>query len=158
MKFSAQEAYGLRCLLALGRHPEGSVTISEIARDEGLTEPYVAKLMSVLRKEGYVTSTRGQAGGYTLERAPQKIRVSDVLEVLGGRLYEPGFCERYSGHEDACTHNDDCSLRPLWQSVQVAIDRVLDGVTLAHLLEGDHSFVAPIQLSAAPPRRTGGGS
>lgn len=155
MKFSAQEEYGLRCLLAIGRHPESSVTISEIARNEGLTEPHVAKLMSVLRKEGFVTSTRGQSGGYTLERAPGDISVPQVLEVLGGRLYESGFCERYSGHEASCTHNDDCSLRPLWKSVQVAIDRVLHGVTLAHLLEGDESFEPPIQLMAAPPRRSG---
>lgn len=156
MKFSAQEEYGLRCLLAIGRHPKGSITISEVARGEGLTEPYVAKLISVLRKEGFVTSTRGQSGGYTLAREPSELSVPQVLEALGGRLYEPGFCDRYSGHEAACTHNDDCSLRPLWKSVQVAIDRVLHDVTLAHLLDGDESFEPPIQLTAAPRRRAEG--
>lgn len=154
MKFSAQEEYGLRCLMAIGRSAD-SCTIAEIARSEGLTEPYAAKLLSVLRKEGLLTSTRGQSGGYTLARPPEKIEVAPVLEALGGRLYEAGFCDRYSGQETSCTHNDDCSLRPLWNSVQAAIDRVLHGVTLADLIvQGKPD--APIQLMAEPPRRAGG--
>ena len=63
MKFSAQEEYGLRCLLQLGRQAEkGSMTIPEISSAEGLSGPYVAKLMRVLRQGGFVQSTRGQVG------------------------------------------------------------------------------------------------
>lgn len=153
MKFSAQEEYGLRCLMAIGRAAD-SCTIAEIARSEGLTEPYAAKLLSVLRKEGLLISTRGQAGGYSLALPPEKIEVAPVLEALGGRLYEPGFCDRYAGQETSCTHSDDCSLRPLWNSVQAAIDRVLDGVTLADLLV-QAAPPAPLQLQAEP-RRAGG--
>lgn len=148
MKFSSQEEYGLRCLMAIGRSDSASTTIAEIARDEGLTEPYVAKLVSVLRKEGFVRSIRGQSGGYTLEREAGAIAVADVLNALGGRLYEPGFCERHSGQEDACTHVDGCSLRPLWHRVQFAVDRVLHGITLQDLLAGGMGRDEPIRLAA----------
>ena len=49
MKISSQEEYGLRCLLRLARGDEqSSLTIPEIAHAEGLSAPYVAKLLAVL--------------------------------------------------------------------------------------------------------------
>ena len=81
MKFSAQEEYGLRCLLQIARSQE-SMTIPEIAKIEGLSQTHVAKLLMILRKEGFITSTRGQAGGYALAKSPSEINVGQVLESL----------------------------------------------------------------------------
>ena len=87
MKFSAQEEYGLRCLLQIARlGPEGSLTIPEIARHEGMSPTHVAKLLMILRRDGFLASTRGQQGGYALALPPEKTYVGDVLASLGGRL------------------------------------------------------------------------
>jgi Rrf2 family protein len=135
MKFSTQEEYGLRCLLAIARAPKGRVvTISVIARDENLSEPHVAKLLMSLRKNGFIVSLRGHAGGYVLSRDPSDIVLGDVLEALGGRLYGNGFCRRHSGLSPICVHKSDCSLRSLWFDVQTAVDSVLYRRTLAELL------------------------
>ncbi|MCH8268306.1 MAG: Rrf2 family transcriptional regulator, partial [Acidobacteria bacterium] len=108
MKFSAQEEYGLRCLLQIGRQAEkGSLTIPAISSAEGLSAPYVAKLMRVLRQGGFVQSTRGQVGGYVLSRPPEQIVIGEVLALLGGRFYEPEFCERYPGDEEIGTPTVD---------------------------------------------------
>lgn len=135
MKFSAQEEYGLRCLLAIGRAGAGqSVTVAEISKAEGLTLPNVAKLVNLLRREGYVSSTRGQSGGYSLSKPPEEIRISDVLIALGGRLYDDEFCDKHSGSEEICVHDSTCQVRTLWRRVQVAVDQVLYDLTLADLL------------------------
>src|SRR5262245_16943984 len=138
MKLSSQEEYGLRCLIQVARHdPEGSVTIPEIARIEGLSIPHVAKLMRLLRRGGFVKSVRGQAGGYKLARTPERINIGEVLAWLGGRLFEPSFCSLHSGMAKLCTHTVDCSIRSLWQSVQHVVDQVLAKVTLCDLLGGE---------------------
>jgi Rrf2 family protein len=135
MKFTAQEEYGLRCLLRVAGAKNGeSAAISEIAQAEGLSVPYVGKLMSVLRQSQLVSSVRGQAGGYVLSRAPETISVAEVLAALGGRLFEPGFCDDFTGLEQICTRSTDCAIRSLWRSVQQAVDGVLTGITLRHLL------------------------
>ncbi|MCG9895818.1 MAG: Rrf2 family transcriptional regulator [Fimbriimonadaceae bacterium] len=152
MKFSAQEEYGLRCLLAVARQgDQASLTIPEISRMEGLTPSHVAKLMAILRKSGFVRSTRGQLGGYQLGMAPEKMIVKDVLESLGGRLYGDGFCERHSGIEPECVHEGDCLLRPLWLQVQHAVDVVLVRYTVADLL--DESIPEPLLVLGAVPAR-----
>lgn len=156
MKFSAQEEYGLRCLLQIARTgPSGSLTIPEISRHEGLTQTHVAKLLMILRKEGFITSTRGQAGGYALARPAGQIAVGEVLAALGGKLYDNEFCVRHSGQNSICTHAVDCSVRSLWQVIQGAVDQVVDRLSLADLMtEGDRPnvqlFDAPRRAAAAP--------
>ena len=103
MKLSAQEEYGLRCLLHMAKAGPGqSQSIPEISRAEGLSIPNVAKLMRILRLGGMVDSVRGQAGGYTLARPADEISVGEVLSLLGGNLFGPQFCERHAGLERVC--------------------------------------------------------
>jgi Rrf2 family protein len=137
VKFSAQEEYGLRCLLQLGMQGlGGSLTISELSQREGISVPNVAKMMRVMRRAGFVCSTRGKDGGYTLARPAVELRISEVLATLGGRLYEPGFCERHAGTEQVCCHETECSIRSVWQTVQSSVDQVLSQLTLQDLLTG----------------------
>lgn len=146
MKLSTQEEYGLRCLLQLARHPPGtSLTIPEMSRAEGLSAPIVAKLLRVLRQEGFVGSVRGQHGGYTLGRPAEHIRVSEVVKALGGPLYDPAFCDHYAGSEETCGHSfAACSVRSLWDRVQRAVDEVLSQISLQDLLShGHYKFEQP---------------
>jgi len=152
MKLSAQEEYGLRCLLRVASAGEGeSLTIPEIGRAEALSIAYVAKLMRILRRGKLVKSVRGQTGGYALARKAANIPVGEVLAALGGRLFEPGFCDQFPGLERLCTHSVDCSIRSLWRAVQSAVDSVLAGITLEDLLQKESDMTVRL-LSAAKHR------
>jgi Rrf2 family protein len=143
MKFSAQEEYGLRCLLQIGRQgPGGSLTIPEIAAAERLSVPHVAKLMRILRQGGLVKSIRGQSGGYALSCPPEQIIVGEALAALGGRFFETAYCERFPGTVDLCTHTVDCSIRSLWRAVQIGVDQVLSRTTLRDLLASEQEMAS----------------
>jgi len=151
MKLSSQEEYGLRCLLRVGREgPEGSVTIAQVSRSEGITEPNVAKMMRVLRQGGFIQSTRGQSGGYSLARPAEQILLGEALACLGGRIYEPAFCESHTGIERLCTHMPDCSIRSVWRMVQQAVDQVLGKITLRDLLGTEEEMNAFRPRPGAP--------
>lgn len=152
MKFSAQEEYGLRCLVAIGR--KESVTIPEISRSEGLTEAHVAKLLMILRQGGFVTSTRGQTGGYALARPAEQVAINEVLAHLGGRLYDAEFCGKHSGREDVCAHSFKCSIRSIWSTVQQAVDAVLDRISLADIIRDEPE--GKVALLASPPAEVRG--
>jgi Rrf2 family protein len=154
MKITAQEEYGLRCLLRLARAGSGQpLTIPEVAAAEKLSGPYVAKLLSVLRQAGLIESTRGRAGGYHLARPPADIRLGAVMRSLGEPLFEdPIYCERHASPEtkEPCVHHDGCSLRALWQTLEQWMRRILDQVTLADLLQSEGQIAERLraQLSA----------
>src|SRR4030095_15344084 len=135
MKLSTQEEYGLRCVLQLGRRGDAeSLTIAELSQREGISPANVAKIMRVLRRSGFVKSTRGQAGGYALARPADQISVAEVLSALGGRLFDSGFCDRHAGVEVRCHHLGDCSIRPVLRQLQDVVDQVLGRLMLKNLL------------------------
>ena len=149
MKLSAHEEYGLRCLLRIGLAGNSeSVTIPEISQAEALSPAYTAKLLRMLRRGGFIKSARGKAGGYTLARPAAEIIIGDVIDGLGGRLFESkNFCHEHSGQIKVCTRSVDCSVRSLWHAVQSVVDEVLSKTTLQDLLrtEGEmNSWVKSI--------------
>src|SRR5271166_2755158 len=112
MKITAQEEYGLRCLLRLAQAPEGqSLTLPEVAASEGLSVPYAAKVLSVLRHAGLIDSVRGRTGGYRLARPPEQIALGTLLLTLGEPLFdEPTYCQRHTAPgADNCVHHGGCT-------------------------------------------------
>lgn len=151
MKMSAQEEYGLRCLLRLGQAGDGaSLTLSELSKGEGIPQPNVAKMMRILRRAGFVRSTRGKEGGYTLSRRPEEINVGETLALLGGRLFDSRFCDRHAGTSRLCTHTSDCSIRSVWRTLQDAIDGVLGRMTLKDLLRSEEEMRVWVSPRAVP--------
>ena len=157
MRFTAQEEYGLRCLLQMARHEEeGGMAIPEIAKREGITTAYVGKLMRVLREAGMVESTRGQKGGYRLAKPAERISLSEILVSLGGEFYPKDHCNRYPGNEHVCVHNSDCSIRSAWMNLDILLDRILGRVMLKDLLRSERAMADWLQGNAENlvPRET----
>lgn len=139
MKLTAQEEYGLRCLLQVARRapsPESPpLSIRDIALAEGLSVDYAAKLLRVLRQGNLVTSERGATGGYRLARPAAELKLSEVLRALDTPMYSNEFCEAHVGQVGRCVHQHDCTMRSLWQAIQAAVDEVSSRLSLQDLLQ-----------------------
>ena len=144
MKFNTQEEYGLRCLLRIARFHElgKALTIPEISRGEGISEHTTAKILRALRIGGFIESARGHLGGYTLARSPEDIYIKNVLNELGGRLYDESFCASHSKGDFLCTVNSDCTVRSLWVHIQNSVDEAIKELKLKDLLENKLSISA----------------
>jgi Rrf2 family transcriptional regulator, iron-sulfur cluster assembly transcription factor len=151
MKLNANEEYGLRCLvrLAYAGHDGQSLTIPEISQAEGVSPAYAAKILRVLRRGGFVKAARGKDGGYLLARPSSEIVLADVIDALGGRLFESNFCDSHAGQVAICTRSVDCSVRSLWRAVQVAVDGVLSKITLRDLLQNEEDMNSLVQVIPA---------
>ncbi len=150
MRFTAQEEYGLRCMVHIARHAaDRPVTIQEISRAERLTAAYVAKLLRILRRGRLVESRHGPAGGYRLPRRPEDISVAEILGVLDGRLFRQKFCERYPGGHSACVHTSTCSIRTLWAGLDLIMEGILSRTSLLDLANMNRNLPEWIRNQAA---------
>lgn len=150
MKVTAMEEYGMRCLVQLARsyRTKTPLTIPEIADLEGLSTPYVGKIMASLRSGGLVASVRGRTGGYALSRNPRAITLDEVLTILGGRLFTSSYCEKYHGSSGKdCVHSTDCTLRPVWGSIELIVGSVLRRMSLADLVESEETMRSNLSQS-----------
>ena len=141
MKISRLEEYGLRCMLQLAKCVGQSVHVEEIARMEGLSKAYVAKILSPLRRAGLVSSVRGVQGGYLLTRPPESITLTEVLFALEATEVGEEFCRTHRGNCPRCVHMPDCGIRAMWLLVTERVYQALSHITLAELL-GKETVVA----------------
>ena len=139
MKISAQEEYGLRCLVQLATLPEGeSLTLPQIAEREGISTANAGKLMWLLNKAGFVQSTRGTKGGYYLARSAGDIRLSEIIKVLDADAVGK-HCDSHTGVMDKCVHTGDCGIRPVLIGLHEIVENALSRITLAHLVGTERS-------------------
>ena len=145
MKLSAQEEYGLRCLLQLAKAAKSgeSLTLSQIAGQEGISSANAGKLMWILTKAGLVVSMRGTKGGYSLARPASEIRLNQVIRVLEGEPTE-SHCKSYAGVLDACIHTGDCGIRPVIVELHQIVDNALAEITLSQLLGSEANVDAAL--------------
>src|SRR5437868_9490013 len=125
MKISAQEEYGLRCLVQLATLRAGeSLTLPQIADREGISTANAGKLMWLLNKAGFVQSTRGTKGGYFLSRPAADIRLNEIIKVLDEEVLN-AHCGSYTGVMDKCVHTGDCGIRPVIVGLHEIVENAL---------------------------------
>ncbi|MBI4913110.1 MAG: Rrf2 family transcriptional regulator [Acidobacteria bacterium] len=87
MKVSTKGRYGLQLMLELAlQWGRGPVLVATIAQRQGLPPKYLHVLLGSLKAAGLLKVQRGPSGGCELSRAPSRIQVLEILEILEGRL------------------------------------------------------------------------
>ncbi len=137
MHFSAQEEYGLRCVLHLARKQDAnSVTAREISECEQISLDYVHKLLGILKRNGLITSIRGINGGFSLKHPPGEISVCDVLKMLSSELNSEGHCAKFSRRKShSCQGQVECKVKPFWDTVFRIYEEFGSRVTIQDLID-----------------------
>lgn len=133
MKISTKGRYALRLMLDLAMNDtESVVRIKDIAERQGISDKYLEQIISILNKAGYVRSTRGAQGGYSLKKRPQEYTVGMILKLTEGSL-APVSCVE----EDAvsCERRECCATIEVWKKLDAAVNDVVESITLADLVE-----------------------
>ena len=125
MKVSAKMDYAVRALVELALHwPDTDPRpISDISRKAGVPHKFLIHILIALKSLGYVHSTRGKAGGYTLTLEPKEINLANVVKQWGGL---GSFDE-----QKRKTKKDAISL--LWGEIDKSVIQTLRGVSLEDL-------------------------
>ena len=133
MKFSTRTLYGLKAVLALaGRFGEGSLAVSQIARQESISTPYLEQILNALKKKGLVKSVRGPQGGYVLNRKPSEISLEDLFCALEGKKF---FA--IGGLPAVTSENTETTIANFifWKKFETLLQDGLSGVTVKELLD-----------------------
>ena len=132
MKFSTRARYGTRALLDLAIHyDEGQVSLKDIAQRQQISTQYLEHLITPLLAAGIIRSTRGPKGGVSLARAPNKIILNEVIQVLEGST-APVDCV---DDPKLCPRSESCVTRDIWDEMKQAMNRVLESTNLQDLVE-----------------------
>ena len=85
MRFSVGVEYAMHCLLYMTDSPSAKAFgIKDLATYQGVSETYLSKVFTKLKKSGILNSIPGVNGGYELARAPENISFWDIVEAIEG--------------------------------------------------------------------------
>ena len=133
MKISTKGRYAVRVMLDLALNNNGEcIKVKEIAARQGISEKYLEQIIAVLNKAGYVKSVRGAQGGYRIAKDPADFTVGMILRLTEGSLAPVACLEEGA---DICERCDTCETLEVWQELYDAVNKVVDGVTIADLVE-----------------------
>lgn len=132
MKISTKGRYALRMMIEIGMNPDQCTKISQIALRQGISDKYLEQIATILVKAGYIRSIRGAQGGYVLVKKPEEYTVGMILRQTEGSL-SPVIC--LDEEVNSCERAAKCACLTLWARLKNAINRVVDEVTLADLIE-----------------------
>lgn len=138
MKISTKGKNAIKLMVDLATYNHGEpVSVKDIAKRQNISEKYLEQIIGMLNKAALVKSIRGAHGGYVLNYPPEKYTVGKILRAVEGDL-APTDCVGENGI--ACENKSTCVSYLLWQKLETAVNEVLDGITLADMLEWQNTL------------------
>ena len=132
LKFSKKTDYAIILLAHLGM-VEVPVSASEVASYYQLPPSMIANILKQLSTAGIMRSTRGQNGGYTLQKTPQEITLAEIISIMDGPFHLVECVHLEKGCK--CKIATICPTQGPLRALHERIQRLIESVTLAKILE-----------------------
>mgnify|MGYP001157219211 FL=1 len=135
MKLTTKGRYAVLALTEIALSEDKNlIKISEIAKSQNISSTYLEQILLNLKKNGFVKAVRGPNGGYKLALEAENIIMSDVIEVIEGKIEAKGCSHKNvscTGISGKCLNHD------LWDELGKQIDLFLSHISLKDILEGN---------------------
>lgn len=125
--FSKKCEYGLQAVLYLAAHMNDEVIrVDKIANELNIPKEFVSKILQSLREHGIIESKKGKAGGFTLAKYPNQIRLIDIVEAIDGLGI---FNSCVLGFPN-CNPDHPCPVHDKWGKLRTEAYRMLSEETI----------------------------
>jgi FeS assembly SUF system regulator len=131
LKISRLADYAVVIMTGLSRQGAAHLSACDIAKEVGLPEPTVSKILKLLARAGLLESLRGARGGYGLVKTARDTTMADIIAAVDGPIALTACTEKGSGD---CTLRGHCAMHGRWNPLNRAILTALEGVTLADMM------------------------
>jgi len=128
--FTTTFSYGLRLLINLSLNGKEPKQLKKIADEEGISLPYLRKLILSLEKAGLVKGLRGPGGGFVLSRPPEKVSITEVINTLSRNKVLD--CVKSAS---ACKRSKECAVKDLLEEAYIKFQSVFEDKNLANIIK-----------------------
>lgn len=153
MRLTTYSDYTLRVLMFLALDRKRLATIPEIAEAYGISRNHLMKVVHHLARAGVIESVRGKGGGIRLARAPEAIRIGEIVRASEGNA---PIVECLSGGENTCRIAPVCKLTQVLTDGFDALYERLNGYTVADLMINRKALEAVLVPREPVAHRTAG--
>jgi Rrf2 family protein len=130
MQLTRAADYAVRVMIHLATlPPHERALLPALARATGAPESFLSKVLQALARGRFITSRRGQAGGFEILQRGRQASMREVIEVIDGPIHL-NVCVV---SPRSCPRSNWCPAHPVWERAQQAMLAVLSEATVADL-------------------------
>jgi len=136
MKLTSKGRYAVMAMADLANVKDKKTTnLTEISLRQGISISFLEQIFLKLKKNNLVKSSRGPAGGYSLTRSPEEIKLSNIIEAVDEKVKTVG-CKKES--KKGCTGKSiKCITHNLWDDLETHINNFFEKNTLKDIIYRD---------------------
>ena len=136
MKLTSKGRYAVMAMADLANVKDKKTTnLTEISLRQGISISFLEQIFLKLKKNNLVKSLRGPAGGYSLTRSPEEIKLSNIIEAVDEKVKTVG-CKKES--KKGCTGKSvKCITHNLWDDLETHINNFFEKNTLKDIIYRD---------------------
>jgi len=133
---SKKTKYAIKALIVLGRnYGNEHMQIMRIAEEENIPQKFLEQILLEMRNAGILYSKKGAGGGYSLNKAPEDIRLSQVMRLIDGPIaLLPCVSLNFYRRCDECKSEEICGIRDTFVDVRNAMLQILNDTSIADIL------------------------
>lgn len=122
-------------LALLANRPDHMASSELIAKNVCTHPARIRKIMSILRKHGFVKTKEGIGGGYILNCDPQEVTLAQIYRTVSSGTLKPHLCT--GDPEESClvSSNMHCVMDEIFNEAEVYFAKYLDQITIQSVLE-----------------------
>ena len=120
-------------MVLIAKEKKKVFSLREISEKESIPFDYLEKIVSRLKKEGFLKSKKGAKGGYSLVSAPGKIKVGKIIKSLEGDISLVRCVS--TKNKFICPEDKKCLTKNFWKKLQSALEKTLNSFSLADLIK-----------------------
>lgn len=138
--------YGIKALIFLGKnYGKEPVQIMKIATEEQIPKKFLEQILIELRNAGLLYSIKGAKGGYSLNKDPKDIRMTQVIRLLDGPIaLLPCVSLNFYRKCDECISEEICGIRDTFAEVRDAMLQILNDTSIADMIDRENSRIQNI--------------
>lgn len=125
IRFSRREDYAIILVNKLAKeYQHRLVPLSEIAAEYKISLYFLRNLANTLRSVKIISAVEGQSGGYTLTKAPDVIKMGEILQLFSNNNMLT-CCSDIDEHHRICPQKKNCIAGNTWRQLNKEfIDKV----------------------------------
>ena len=133
MKLTSKGRYAVMAMADLAKYNVNEpISLTEISLRQGISLSFLEQLFLKLKKNHLVQSARGPYGGYILSKAPEEIKLSNIINAVDEKI-KTVKCKKES--KRGCNGKSvKCITHDLWDDLEIHINSFFEKNTLKDII------------------------